>query len=235
MGLHVFSIAPRMHPATAGPCRPRRPYGRTGDAASGVTALALVDVAADLAGDSQRPLLASERAVPLPVARPLALGDLAGTPRLVDRRRAGQPVFVDVEGAYRSLARPHPPVRPLGSPQTLRQPGRPDGRRGWDRPARSSDAVLAPCVIWDLGSGEWPPGDPPGVCGQGCVAGPPGGWSSVFPGVCVQGWHSAWGPGGTGGPRVCGEANHPGRGESLCGRGLCTAGERRRIGQRGGP
>ena len=52
-----------------------RAHRRTADAASGVTALAFVDVAADVTGNSQGPLPESKRAVPLPIACPLPPGD----------------------------------------------------------------------------------------------------------------------------------------------------------------
>ena len=109
VGSRAAATNRRVKPGTP----PGRAHGRTADAASGVTALAFVDVATDVTGDSQCPLLESKRAVPLPVSRPLPLGDTAGPPRLVDRRGAGRPVLVDVEGPG------HPPAFPFSSARTV--------------------------------------------------------------------------------------------------------------------
>ena len=95
----------RTHPRAR--ALPARSAGRAAGAAmtgagrrpaSGLAPLTLVDDAADLAGDPERSLPESERTVPLPIASPLPSRDAAGASRPVERRRAGRPVLVDVEG-----------------------------------------------------------------------------------------------------------------------------------------
>ena len=133
-------ICPPSQPTNAPAQRVLRPSAREGIAppASGVTALALVDVAADVTGDSQRPLRESKRSVPLPVARPLSPGDRAGAPRLVERGRAGRPVFVDVEGSGHAPACPFSSLRARHLLRRRHAEHYPSGARPARRPARQA-------------------------------------------------------------------------------------------------